>query len=192
MMNINQNSRMKDHNRGDWARLGMNYDINDNFSFEVSTNGTLFTKHIPGSTDTYIQKANSPVDSSLHTQSRTYTKQRAISGGLLLNYKNDKDQTADFSFDYLLHEHKQTLSMLNEMRNPEKQILSRDTLKGDMSSNIRMYSAQANWGMPLPAEFKFYSGLKFTWVDLDNSALYANLRAGQWLPNNSLSNMYKY
>lgn len=55
MMNINQNSRMKDRNQGDWARLGMNYDINDNFSFEVSTNGTLFNKRIPGSTDTYIQ-----------------------------------------------------------------------------------------------------------------------------------------
>lgn len=192
MMNINQNSRMKDRNQGDWARLGMNYDINDNFSFEVSTNGTLFNKRIPGSTDTYIQKSGSPVDSSLHTQSQTYTKQRAISGGLLLNYKNDKDQTADLSFDYLLHKHKQTLSMLNEMRNPEEQILNRDTLKGDMSSNIRMYSAQANWSMPLPAKFKFYSGLKFTWVDLDNSALYANLMTGQWLPDNSLSNMYKY
>lgn len=192
MMNIDQSSKMKDHNRGDWARIGINYDINDKFSFELSTSGTLFDKRIPGSTDTYIRKASSPVDSSLHTQSRTHTTQRANSGGFLLNYKDDKNRTADLSFDYLLHEHKQTLSMLNEMRNPEKQILSRDTLSGDMSSNIRMYSAQANWGMPLPAEFKFYSGVKSTWVDLDNSALYANLMTGQWISNNSLSNLYKY
>lgn len=47
-MNIDQRSRMKDHNRGKWARMGLNYDLNDRFSFEVSTSGTLFDKRIPG------------------------------------------------------------------------------------------------------------------------------------------------
>lgn len=192
MVNINQYSKMKDHNRGDWGRIGMNYDINDKFSFEVSTSGTFFNKRIPGSTYTTIQKADSPVDSSLYTQSSTKLKQKAFSGGVLLNYKDEKDRTGDISFDYLLHKHDQTLSMLNEMKDPENQILSNDTLKGDMNSTIQMYSAQGNWGMPLPGKFKLYSGLKFTWVNLDNQALYDNLESGSWNPNRGLSSRYDY
>lgn len=46
--NIPDVPRMKDHNRGEWVRMGLNYDLNDRFSFEVSTSGTLFDKRIPG------------------------------------------------------------------------------------------------------------------------------------------------
>lgn len=191
-MNINQSSRMKDRNRGDWARVGLNYDFNDRLSFEISTSGTLFHKRIPGNTTTSFQNAGSPIDSALYTESYTNTKQQAVSGGALLNYKDDKDRAGDLSFDFLSHEHTETLSMLNEMRNSKERVLSRDTLGGDVGSHIRMYSTQANWSMPFAGKFKFHSGVKFTWVDLDNKALYANRVSGEWRPNKGLSNQYAY
>lgn len=191
-INITQNSKMKDHNRSEWGRIGLNYDLNDNFSFEVSTNGTLFNKRIPGHTIAYLQNKDSSVDSTLFTHSFTDTKQSALSGGVLLNYADDRNRTADISFDYLLHKHNETLSMLNAMRKADQQILSRDTLRGDMSSNIHMYSTQANWGMPLPGKFKFNAGIKLTWINLDNVAMYDNQRSGEWHPNDGLSNRYEY
>lgn len=191
-MNINQNSRMKDRNRGDWARLGLNYDLTDKLSFELSTSGTLFHKRIPGNTTTSFRYAGNPIDSTLYTESYTRTKQQALSGGALLSYKDDKDRMGDLSFDFLTHKHAETLSMLNEMRNPEERVLNRDTLGGDMGSDIRMYAAQANWSMPFAGKFKFHSGVKFTWVDMDNKALYANQVSGEWRPNKGLSNQYAY
>lgn len=191
-INISQSSRMKDHNRGDWARIGLNYDINDNFSFEVSTSGNLFNKRVLGHTDSHFQTAGNAVDSILYTDNYTHAKQQALSGGVRLDYKDDRNRVTDVSFDYLLHKYDETLSMFNAMRDSEDRILSRDTLKGDLGSNIRMYSAQANWGMPLCGKFKLGLGVKFTWVDLDNGAFYANLVSGAWRPNNVLGNQYGY
>ena len=46
-INIYQQSRMKDNNRENWGRIGMDYDFNNRLSFEVSTSGTLFGKWKP-------------------------------------------------------------------------------------------------------------------------------------------------
>lgn len=191
-MEISQSSRMKDRNRGEWARIGLNYDLNDQWSFEVSGNGTLFHERVPGNTYTSFQKTGNPIDSALYTESVTRTRQQALSGGALLSYKDDKDRTGDVSFDFLSHAHSEVLSMLNEMCDSEERVLSGDTLGGDMNSHIHMYSTQANWNMPFAGKFKFHSGIKFTWVDLDNKALYANQMSGERRPNKGLSSQYDY
>ena len=170
----------------------MNYDFNNRLSFEVSTSGTLFDKRKPGNTASSFLKSGISADSCLYTRSLTRMKQKAVSGEILLTYKDEKERMADLSFDYLIHKHRETFSMFSEMKNLEEQILRRDTLGGDMGSDICMYSTQMNWSMYLSPKIKFDSGVKLTWVDLDNKALYANRLSGMWVSNNNMSNLYEY
>lgn len=185
---IVQYLRMKDHNGGDWVRIGLEYEINDRFSSELSQTVTRFHKFQMASTFTVLSDVRNQADSLLYTNSFSWVGQRASSGGAQVNYKDEKDRTADFSFDYFVHAHTQKLSMHSEMENTGKQVMNRDTLKGDMKSRIRMYSLQANGSLPLSERFKLDFGTKFTWVDLDNQIGYANQVAGGWLLNSSLSN----
>lgn len=191
-INVYQQSRMKDNNWENWGRIGMNYDFNNRLSFEVSTSGTLFDKRKPGNTASSFLKSGISADSCLYTRSLTRMKQKAVSGEILLTYKDEKERMADLSFDYLIHKHRETFSMFSEMKNLEEQILRRDTLGGDMGSDICMYSTQMNWSMYLSPKIKFDSGVKLTWVDLDNKALYANRLSGMWVSNNNMSNLYEY
>lgn len=191
-MNVFQESRMKDRNQSNWGRLGMNYDFNNRLSFDVSISGSLFDKRIPANTSTFLQNTNMVIDSTLYTRSFNHTRQRTLSGGALLSYKDEKSRMADVSFDYLIHKHDGMLFMNNEMRTSQEQIMRRDTLNGDMNSDICMYSTQVNWGIPLLDQFKFDTGVKITWIKLENKALYENQLSGVWIQNEAMSNRYEY
>lgn len=191
-MEVNQESQMKDHNRGDWVRVGFDYDINEKFTFGISTIGNLFTKQLPGYTDACFNRTGSSIDSILQTRNISKLKQHSFSGGTYLSYKDDKKREADLSFDYLLHSHKETIGMHNEMEDLGAHILSCDTMKGNLNGNIYMYSAQTNTTIPLSSQTILHVGGKCTWVDLDNSAFYQKYRLNNWQMNYDLSNSYNY
>lgn len=188
----NQKSYLKDHNRSNWVRIGMDYDINDKFTFGISSIGDFFSKQIPSHTDAYFNLAGNPVDSSLYTQSNSRTKQRGVSGGTYLSYSDDRKRKADLSFDYLLHSHKEAVSMNNQMKNPTNDLLGQDAMRGDLNGEIRMYSAQANTTIPFTSKTTLQAGAKFTWVDMNNSAFYQNIHSEGWQTNYGLSNSYAY
>ena len=191
-MQVNQSSYLKDRIRANWVRIGMDYDINEQFTFGLSSIGDFLTKRLPGSTETRFNRKGSPVDSILYTQNESGLNQRGFSGGTCLSYKDDRKRTADISFDYLLHAHQEAIWMESEMRYPAALLLNSDRMRGDLKGNIHMYSAQANTTIPLFQKATLQAGAKFTWVNLDNNALYQNDRQKGWQTNYGLSNSYDY
>ncbi|WP_143305928.1 TonB-dependent receptor domain-containing protein [Chitinophaga vietnamensis] len=62
----------------------------------------------------------------------------------------------------------------------------------DMPGNIKIYTAKADYGVPLGYKGKLELGAKYSYVNTDNNAAYFDQKGGSWIPNDSLSNHFLY
>lgn len=189
---VDQTSHMKDRIQSDWMRVGLDYDINKKLSLEVSSSFNYFRKQTPGDTYSYFKTSDTPIDSILQTRSRANMKQRVFSGGGCLNYNDENKLMMNLSFDYLLHAHDQDVFMYNEMSHLNESMKDRDTLRGDLNADIKMYAVSGDLVKPIGNKWKLQAGLKYTQIKIDNSALYVNERIGHEEVNYDLSAAYDY
>ncbi|MFB6456895.1 TonB-dependent receptor domain-containing protein [Chitinophaga sp. Hz27] len=62
----------------------------------------------------------------------------------------------------------------------------------DMPGNIRIYTAKADYTLPLSRTVKVEAGAKYSDVSTDNNAQYYLLQSGKWVRSDSLSNHFLY
>lgn len=64
--------------------------------------------------------------------------------------------------------------------------------KADMPGKISIYTAKADYSVPVGRNGKIEAGAKFSYVNTDNNARYADLKGGSWVSDDSLSNHFLY
>jgi len=67
-----------------------------------------------------------------------------------------------------------------------------DSLKGDLSGDIRIFSAQGNFTKPVGKQSILKSGLKSSWVWIEDATEYRNKQVAVWQPDWSSNNQNKY
>lgn len=67
-----------------------------------------------------------------------------------------------------------------------------ELLKGDLPSDINIYSAKADFTHPFKKDWKLETGVKSSYVKTDNDAKYFDFQSGDWRLNTNRSNHFIY
>lgn len=122
------------------------------------------------------------------------TKNTFDNGTLNLYLKQTLDtlgSTLSFDADYVLYKSGSDQLFQNFIYDPN--ILTyRDTIKGNIPSDISIYAVKADYTKPINTTTKFEAGLKSAFTKTNNEAIYTNTVDGITTLDYRLSNNFKY
>jgi hypothetical protein len=175
------------------AKLGMDY-----YASKKTTLGFVLTGYTTpgtevGTNTSYLQNSMGIVDSIVTAQrNEKYTWKN---GAINLNMRHTFDSagrelTADV--DYLQYAADRDQYFINNRYNPDWTKKSGSELVGELPSDIKVYSAKADYTHPFKKELKLETGVKFSYVSTDNDAGYYNILNGIKTVDYDKTNKFQY
>lgn len=173
-----------------YFRTGIDYDLSERLTVGtyITSNWYKRTKNEITISDFIYEEQ---CDSNLTTYNIYNIHHTNLTGGIGINYDPKENFTWDASFDFQLFGHDQALSQHNSFHATSLP-LQKDTLAGGVDGKIRIYTGQTNLSYSFREKFKLDAGVKTAFVDVNNDAIYKNLRGGDWSINNSLGSFFSY
>lgn len=101
-----------------------------------------------------------------------------------------QELTADL--DYIQYRSTSTQPLNSYYYDAAGNFLNGDLLLGDLPQSITIYSAKADYTLPLKKDAKFEAGWKSSYVKTDNNANYDTVRNGQYYHDFNRSNHFLY
>lgn len=177
-------------------RVGADYQIDKNTSLGVQVNGTYNPRNFMADSRADIYDGKGLLDSSNRAFSENTDKWKNY--GANLNFRKKLDTTgreisADLDYIWYGSKAKQTSDNYTFYQ-PGNILTDSFLLKGDLPSDIRIYSAKADYVHPLGKAGKIEAGVKSSYVKTDNDARYTTWDAGSktWEIDQSRSNHFLY
>ena len=188
-----QNSFQKKYRNSYNAKLGMDY-----YASKNTTLGIVLTSYYNPNTDrntnTSFLKSNAGVTDSIVT---ALGEEDGIwkNGGVNLNFRRTLDSagreiTADVDYINYISDRDQLFT--NSSYQPDWTKKSSDQLIGSLPSDIKIYSAKVDYVHPFKKGLKMEAGLKYSYVNTDNTAGYFNLVNGAPLIDYEKTNQFTY
>ncbi len=174
-------------------KLGMDY-----FLDSKTTLGFVLTGYQNNETDNSqsnitLKDANNIPDSLVQSIGKIHGIWS--NGTVNLNFRRQFDSsgrelTADL--DYIYYKSSSDQLFQNYTYSPDMELLSSNTLSGDLPSTINIYSFKTDYSHPFHHDFKLEAGLKTSFVATDNKANYYDVSAGDYVPDTSKTNYFVY
>jgi len=174
-------------------KLGMDY-----FLDNKTTLGVVFSGYQNDETDisqSYIslKNANNVTDSLVQSFGNIHGIWS--NGTVNLNFRRQFDSsgrelTADA--DYIYYKSGSNQLFQNYTYNPDMNLLSSNTLSGDLPSTINIYSFKTDYTHPFRNDFKLEAGLKTSFVSTDNKAYYYDVNGDVYTPDTTKTNYFVY
>ena len=174
-------------------KLGMDY-----FLDNKTTLGVVFSGYQNDETDisqSYIslKNANNVTDSLVQSFGNIHGIWS--NGTVNLNFRRQFDSsgrelTADADYIYYKSGSKQLFQ--NYTYDPDMNLLSSNTLSGDLPSTINIYSFKTDYTHPFRNDFKLEAGLKTSFVSTDNKANYYDVNGDVYTPDTTKTNYFVY
>lgn len=175
------------------AKLGMDY-----YASKKTTVGFVLTGYTtPGDetgTNTSFLKSNTGFIDSIVTADRV-EKYTWKNGAVNLNMRHTFDSTGrelTADVDYLQYKANKDQRFINNRYNPDWSKKSGTELKGELPSDIKIYSAKIDYSHPFKKEFKMDAGVKYSYVSTDNDAGYYNIVNGVKEVDYEKTNKFQY
>lgn len=192
--NFNQQEAMFNDFNSYNAKLGMDY-----FASKKTTIGVVFTGYSnPGKFGnnnlTLISDPNNHLDSQ--TRGAAIYNQNWRNFGTNLNFRQVLDSagqelTADL--DYVTYNSHKDQSLSSYYYNASGTPTNKpDTLLAALPQNINIYSAKADYVLPLKKGARFEAGLKTSYVKTDNNAQYDSIQYAKVVHDFGKSNYFQY
>lgn len=174
------------------AKVGMDYYVNDKTTIGASVSGILKSSRQKSDVRSVLTDAANVVDSTIVANNRENQKFRNL--GINLNFRRDLDTigrriTADF--DFLNYDTETNQRFNNYVYQPDNSLSSQDALRGDLPTDINIYSFKTDYTHPLQ-KGSFEAGYKVSFSKTDNIADYRDIISGAEIPNYDTSNHFKY
>lgn len=115
--------------------------------------------------------------------------------GFNLNYRHQFDKEGHqltFDADYLTYKNDYGQVIENYSYLPDQTLKTQDVLNGVLPSDIRIYTAKADYTKPFKNNWKMDAGLKTGYTKTDNTAVYSNTVSGVTTPDYDKSNHFIY
>ena len=180
---VSERNQLSYRNRTNYShtlRTGCDFYPTDRTLIGVSINTNLGHQNETAGMFTEIKKDQI----SGWTYTTNKNKWKNISAGVLLNQRLVKEGGEfDLSFDYFHYYH------------PEDQFIysfKPDTLKGEMRGDVNLYPAQTNFTYPLNKYWKLQTGIKTSFVRIDNGSGYLRPIESEWQQDISLGSYFVY
>lgn len=188
-----QNSFLRSQVNTTNAKVGMDYYASDRTTFGVGLTGILKSSRQKTDVQSVLTNASAVVDSTIIANNRENEKFK--NGGINLNYRHDIDtigQKITVDLDYLKYATTTNQQFKNFIYQPDHSMSSKDALKGDLPTDIAIYSLKADYAHPLPHQGAIEAGYKGSFSRTDNIADYRDIIGGNEVPNYDTSNHFKY
>ena len=190
---FNQNTYIQPSNQSYRARLGVDYYVTKKTTIGIMTKGLLNE-----SKTTKYNVANLlNADQSLNTTVIADNKDKNTfkNGSVNFNIRHEFDSigkllTVDLDYVNYLSNIKQIYK--NDVFLPDNSNIYNDTQNGHLPSQITIYAFKADYSNPFKHEAKLDLGIKTSYTDTDNEAIYTITQNGITTNNYNLSNHFKY
>ncbi|MES2646783.1 MAG: outer membrane beta-barrel protein [Bacteroidota bacterium] len=193
---FDQTTKGRFYGRNHGVKVGMDYTLSKNTSFGVVLNGTINPRDFNSKGITEIMDGNNDLESYNYSNSKSHNLWKNL--GINLNFKQalkkkGSEITADG--DYIWYNSQNNQDISNNILFPNgTQKVPPILLKGDLPSDIKIYSFKSDYVLPLKNDAKFEAGVKTSYVTTDNNAIYStyNQGTGNWTPDNRRSSHFLY
>jgi iron complex outermembrane receptor protein len=174
-------------------KLGMDY-----FLDSKTTLGVVFSGYQNNETDvsqSYIslKNSNNVIDSLVQSFGNIHGIWS--NGTVNLNFRRQFDSTGrelTADVDYIYYKSGSNQLFQNYTYDPDMNLLSSNTLSGDLPSTINIYSFKTDYTHPFRNDFKLEAGLKTSFVSTDNKANYYDVTGDLYLPDTTKTNYFVY
>jgi hypothetical protein len=175
-------------------KLGMDFYANKKTTFGVVVSGYVNPSNENSDNETYLNNSLNQIDSVVFASNRQKRNSQNFATNLNLRHVFDstgKEYSIDL--DYLKYNQDADQFLVNNFFNPDMTV-KRDPsqLKGDLPSNVNIYSAKTDFTFPLKKSAKIEAGLKASYVTTDNDALYQNKVASGYVTDEGKTNHFIY
>jgi hypothetical protein len=191
---FDQESRIKEEGESYNAKVGFDY-----FADKKTTFGAVFTGYYnPGlfsnQSDVLISDANNILLSRTLARSSNDREWKNFSTNV--NFRRLIDTTGQeitADLDYLGYRSTNSQDLVNAYYDPNGMPTEKaDTLLGNLPQDIHIYSAKVDYTLPLKKGAKFEAGIKTSYVETDNNAIYDSVNYGIRVPDYGRSNHFIY
>ncbi len=191
---FDQKSYMRNHGNSHTVKAGLDFYKNNKTTLGIVLSGYLNGRTNDGDNTTLLKDKNSAIEWILNATN--HEKNQYSNFGTNLNYRHifdstKKEITADVDFrTYNQNSHQ---FFTNNYFNADYSKRKNSTeLRGDIPSDIMIYSAKVDYTMPLKSGAKFEAGLKSSYVNTDNDARYDSNTVNGWVVDNGKTNHFIY
>ena len=190
---FNQNTYIKPKSESFSARLGLDYYISDKTTLGIITKGLSNKLFI--TSYNYARSLNS--DESLNTLiiADNSDRESFSNGTINLNLRHQFDsagKTVTIDLDYVSYSTKTTQLYKNDVYLPNNTNIYKDEQEGYLPSSITIYAFKSDYTHPFKKELKFDAGIKTSYTQTDNEAVYFISQNNSTQNNYNLSNHFLY
>ena len=177
-------------------RTGIEYAFSKNTSLGAQINGTYNPRDWQSSSRAAIYNGTSLIDSTNEAFSRNTDTWKNLGANINFRKRIDttgREITADLDHIWYGSSAIQTSDNYTFYQ-PGNQLADSFLIKGELPSDIRIYSAKADYVHPIDKSSKLEAGLKSSFVKTDNDAQYTYWDAGEkiWKNDPGRSNHFLY
>ncbi len=189
-----QNAYNKNYGDFHSLKVGMDVYASKRTTFGVVLTGYFNPSGHSGENQTLLKNGGGTVDSSLQADSRS--SELGTNFGVNLNYQHRFDSagtemTADA--DYLQYKKGTSQIFINEYFNGNGSTRKpTNNLRGDLPSEVNIYSAKMDFTFPLKKQARIETGIKSSYVSTDNEAIYDNNSGSGWVSDYGKTNHFIY
>lgn len=188
-----QVSNMNHSNDNNNLKLGMDYYVSKKTTLGIVLSGFANPDKQVGDNISYLENPGGAVDSIVSANS--LIKELWKNGSVNLNMRHEYDSTGrelDIDIDYIKYKASNVQYFDNITLTPAWAKKYDEQLSGDLPTNIDIYSAKADYTLPLKKQLKLEMGVKSSYVVTDSKANYYNLEGSDWQPDYDKTNFFRY
>ncbi len=189
-----QNSRMSPKYQNHNYKFGIDYYATAKTTLGVVINGYVNPGTFSSTNTTDIYDAQHLLQSQ--TQASSMSKEKWNNIGTNFNLRHSFDSTGkeiSLDADYIHYNSFSNQLFNNYFFNASGGKIAEDeTLRGSLPGDINIYSVKSDFTLPLKKNAKFEAGVKSSYVETDNNAIYDNYIDGEWVNNAGRTNHFVY
>ncbi len=191
---FDQESRIKEGGKSYNAKVGFDYFASKNTTFGAVFTGYYNPGRFSNQSDVFISDPNMVLLSNTIAKTSNDRKWKNFSTNV--NFRQVLDTTGQeltADIDYLTYRSTNAQDLMNAYYDANGLPADKaDTLLGSLPQNINIYTAKIDYVKPLKEGAKFEAGLKTSFVETDNNAIYDSLNYGVRVRDIGRSNHFIY
>ncbi|CAN5137914.1 outer membrane beta-barrel family protein [soil metagenome] len=191
---FDQESQMNHKGNSNSIKAGADYYMNKKTTLGIVLTGYFTGDKNTGTNTTLLKNGLDQIDSILYATN--FHNEKMSNTGANFNFRHvfdstGKEITADF--DYLNFHQDADQFFTNKYLNGDGTERKAATqLKGGLPTGINIYSVKIDYSMPVGKKSKIEAGVKSSYVETDNNALYQNNTSTGWVTDDGKTNHFIY
>lgn len=190
---FDQNTYIKPSSQSYNARLGLDYYLSDRTTLGISSRGMFDASRVSSFNKANFINGDGTLNSLVIADNYETTDFK--NGSLNLNFRHTFDSTGKMltaDLDYVAYATTINQSYKNDVYLPDGTNTYKDVQNGILPSEINIYAFKVDYTHPLKKDAKFDAGLKTSYTQTDNDAVYTITQDNVTQNNYNLSNHFKY